>query len=310
MNMILFALPFFLLSAFLIIFVWRIIPCETIEDGLWFHNPWVWKLAAAAIVYLILAAAMSMYHSRYISQTVMKLQKDMMVDQVRWLMDQQEQYDEEKRVLELQALQSQINPHFLYNTLATIRFLTEMDEKERAQKSLVALVKLMKRTFSDHRKLIPLSEEMEALQQYLVLMENRYPDTFRWEIQMDNEVKNCLIPRISIQPLAENAISHGLDQKTGDGHLRIKAEKKMEKLVIRVWDDGENADLERIREILKNPSPVGHKEQVSGIGIRNVHERLKLFFGDGSGMTVEEEDGGTCFVLCLPAYEEDYGINI
>ncbi len=290
-------------------------------------------LVAAA--YSALAAAMSVYNSHYISRSVRKLKNDIrtiyqgdlnvrtevgemdefgelgvqfneMMDRIQSLIAQLKERDEEKRVLELQALQAQINPHFLYNTLASIRFLVEMNMEEQAIQSLLALARLLKGTFSDHRRLIPLHEEMSSLENYLILMENRYQDAFTWRIDLDPAARELLIPRVALQPLVENAISHGLNTNGGAGHILVEARRQGEELIVRVTDSGVGGDLERIREVLGRPSTVGRKEWVSGIGIRNVHERIQLFFGEPYGLSAEKlPDGRLCFTVRTPAWTKE-----
>lgn len=313
---------------------WKIIMYEKRQGMVWSTNQsYVW-IILALLVFFALEIIMSIVDSRYISRPVRKLKRDMrnvykgdlsvrtevenmdefgelsqqfnmMIERIEQLIEQLKEKDEEKRVLELQALQAQINPHFLYNTLASIRFQMEMGMEDKAGQSLMALVKLLRRTFSDYRKLIPIREELQALETYLVLMENRYQDTFEWKIDVDEEIMECLIPRISIQPLVENSISHGFSEKKGMGHIRIEGRRQEQNLVIRVLDDGEGADVEKIKRILEEPSESKCKEQVSSIGLKNVQERLQLFFGEEYGLSVSQtEEGGVCVELCMPAQKE------
>lgn len=177
--------------------------------------------------------------------------------------------------------------------------------EDKAGESLMALVKLLKRTFSDYRKMIPIREELQTLESYLVLMENRYQNTFEWKIDVDEEIMECLIPRISVQPLVENSISHGFSEKKEMGHIRIEGRLQNENLVIRVLDDGEGADVEKIKRTLDEPSGNKRKEQVSSIGLKNVQERLQLFFGEEYGLKASQmESGGVCVELCIPAQKE------
>lgn len=314
---------------------WKLVMCEAVSAGAWFNSRSMGIVVTAAVFFL-LALLMSWYNSRYISRPVQKLKSDMqtvckgnlsvrtevetqdefgqlsiqfnaMIGRIEELIGQLQEKDEEKRVLELQALQAQISPHFLYNTLASIRFLMEMDRNEQAAASLMALAKLLKRTFSDYRKLIPVKEELESLECYLVLMKNRYEDTFVWTIHMEKGTEDCLVPRISIQPLAENSILHGFGLKEGLGHIEILAHRQGDDLVISVRDDGEGADLDRIHHLLEDSVTVGQKGQekgqVSGIGIRNVQERIQLFFGEQYGLTVRRPaGGGICFDMRMPAW--------
>ncbi|NBJ94140.1 cache domain-containing sensor histidine kinase [Parablautia muri] len=309
---------------------WKIVMYETMQKSAWFGNwSYLW-MVGVAVIYFLLALLMSIYNARYISHPVQKLKEDMrtayqgdlsvraqvesndefgqlgsqfnqMLDRIEELIRQLGERDEEKRVLELNALQAQINPHFLYNTLASIRFLMEMDMKEKANISLLALAKLLKKTFSDYRELIPVKEEMESLENYLVLMENRYQDMFEWEIQMDRETEECLVPRISVQPLVENSISHGFGAKKEMGKICVKARKEGEELIISVYDNGEGADLHKIKTLLASKKDC-QEGQVSSIGIRNVQERIRLSFGDESGLFAYQlENGGIRIDMRMPA---------
>lgn len=314
---------------------WKTVMYTPMQNRAWSgYRNYILILALAA-VYFVLAVVMSVYNSHYISRPVRKLKDDIltiyqgdlnvrteigamdefgelgiqfneMMDRIQDLITQLGERDEEKRVLELQALQAQINPHFLYNTLASIRFLVEMNMEEQATQSLLALARLLKGTFSDHRRLIPLREEMDSLKNYLILMGNRYQDAFTWRLDLDPAAADMLVPRVALQPLAENAISHGLNTSGGTGHILVEARLQGDELVIRVVDSGTGGDLERIREILGKPSTVGRKEWVSGIGIRNVHERLQLFFGEQYGLSAEKlPDGGICFTMRMPAWTKE-----
>lgn len=309
---------------------WKIVMYETMQKSAWFGNwSYLW-MVGVAVIYFLLALLMSIYNARYISHPVQKLKEDMrtayqgdlsvraqvesndefgqlgsqfnqMLDRIEELIRQLGERDEEKRVLELNALQAQINPHFLYNTLSSIRFLMEMDMKEKANISLLALAKLLKKTFSDYRELIPVKEEMESLENYLVLMENRYQDMFEWEIQMDRETEECLVPRISVQPLVENSISHGFGAKKEMGKICVKARKEGEELIISVYDNGEGADLHKIKTLLASKKDC-QEGQVSSIGIRNVQERIRLSFGDESGLFAYQlENGGIRIDMRMPA---------
>lgn len=313
---------------------WKIVMYESMQHSAWFSNRSYLWIMGIAIFYFLLAVLMSVYNARYISRPVRKLKEDMrtayngdlsvrtqvetedefgqlsqqfnqMLDRIESLIQQLGEQEEEKRVLELNALQAQINPHFLYNTLASIRFLLEMEQKEKADDSLLALAKLLKRTFSDYRELVPVSEELEALRNYLVLMENRYQDTFRWEIKMEETVRDSLIPRVSIQPLVENSISHGFGQMEEMGYLSIHAGKDGDDLLIRVTDNGKGVHMDQIHQLLETP---GNRQEgrVRHIGIRNVQERIRLSFGIRYGLTIRPmPDGGTGIDMRMPLRTAD-----
>ena len=300
---------------------WKLVMYEEEKGAVWAGNRIFVMILLVAAVYVLLAVFMSVYNSRYISGPLQKLKADMknvyrgdltvrtpvettdefgqlslqfnqMLERIEELIVRLEQEEEEKRSLEMQALQAQINPHFLYNTLASIRFLVEMDMGDRADQSLLALVKLLRRTYSDKRELIPVAEEMESLKNYLVLMENRYQDTFVWNLEVSAEAGDCLIPRISVQPLVENAIAHGFCQKEDTGHILIEARAEGGILLVRVEDDGIGGNLEYIREVLAGKEETHTKEQFSGIGIRNVQKRLQIIYGEEYGISAEHTSGG------------------
>lgn len=314
---------------------WKIVMYEKEQGMAWISNKgYVW-IVLAIVMCVVLVFVMSIYDSRYISKPVQKLKRDMnnvykgdlsvrteiedvdefselsiqfnrMIEKIEQLIEQLKEKDEEKRVLELKALQAQINPHFLYNTLASIRFLIDMGMEDKAGESLMALGKLLRRTFSDYRKLIPIKEEIQSLENYLVLMNNRYQNTFEWIIDVDEEIQECLVPRISIQPLVENSISHGFSDKESMGHIWIRGERKEDKIIIAVEDDGLGADMEKIKRILDEVDVKRGKEQVSSIGMKNVQERIQLLFGENYGLRVSQRaDGGIRIELCIPVRLEN-----
>ena len=280
--------------------------------------------------FLVLSIFMSYYNSKYINKSIQKLKRGMntvsvgnfsfradensddelvelsvqfnkMVNKIEELMCTVSKQDEEKRVLELRALQAQISPHFLYNTLASIRFLIDMGTPERAEECLVALARLLNITFSDYRKLIPLRDELEALKNYLILMQNRYQDKFTWDIEMKPEMDEYLIPRISIQPIVENTILHGFSKKTDRGHIIISLNKLGDSYTITIKDDGIGANIEEIEKKISAPEEAFDKKKSGGIGINNVEKRIKLFFGQNYGIKAYKNDeGGLSSVITLP----------
>lgn len=311
---------------------WKVVMYEEQKGFGWISNQLVILILILSVFYLFLAVLMSFYNSRYISRPVKKLKQDMsmvgegnlsirttvesqdelgelgaqfnrMIDKVENLIAELEKKKEEQRTLEINTLQAQINPHFLYNTLASIRFLIEMDMPEQAEESLVALVKLLRRTFSDYRKLISVKEEIQAVENYLILMGNRYQDTFEWSIDIEEQVEICLIPRISIQPLVENSISHGFSNKEEIGHIQILGKVEKKDVVISIIDDGIGGDCRKIQDRINGKEEGDRLEQFNGIGVKNVHERLKLFFGEKYGLSVEEtEQGGIRINIRLPQH--------
>lgn len=300
---------------------WKILLYDEAQQSVWKGNSILLVVVGIYAVYLLLAMVMSFYNARYISKPLRKLRRDIntisegdlsvrteieamdefgelnqqfnrMIGEIENLIGQLEQKEEEKRVLEMKALQAQINPHFMYNTLASIRFLIEMDMGEKADQSLLALTGLLKRTYSDYRKQIPVKEEIEAAKNYLILMKNRYQETFSWEIFIEKEVEECMIPRISIQPLVENSIIHGFSTMEKKGYIKIYGFEKEHDIIIRISDNGAGENVEKIKAILTQPGTEPEKEKFSSIGIKNVQDRLKLFYGEAYGLFVTGTPGG------------------
>lgn len=225
-----------------------------------------------------------------------------MLDYIQALMEQLEQEEKRKNYLEIQALQAQINPHFLYNTLATIRFMLQMGEYERADRAMIAFSKLLRNSFSDQRRIVTIREELELVNQYLIIMSMRYQDSFEWEFDIPSDIQNYGILRQVVQPLVENSISHGFNTKQQKGHVKISGQNKENEIRLIIEDDGENADMSKIQCLLNSEEIIkGSQEQLSGIGLSNVQLRLKKNFGFSFGLTVERNIlGGVTFMIRLP----------
>jgi len=210
---------------------------------------------------------------------------------------------EDKRKLELKALQHQINPHFLYNTLDSIIWMIAGNDKN-AIKMIEALSKLFRISLSKGKDLIALSEELEHVKNYLIIQKMRYQSKFDFSVEADDDVLKYKTLKIILQPLVENSIYHGIKNKEGKGIIHIRAQKQNSYLLITIKDDGYGMDKETCEEILKETytkiTPGG-----SGIGVRNVNKRIKLYFGDEYGLTFESSyDEGTTVYIKLPLIEE------
>lgn len=224
-----------------------------------------------------------------------------MLDRIEKLVFDLAEEEEIKRKLEIEALQAQINPHFLYNTLAAIRFNIQMKEYSHAEIALLELVKLLRKSFSDKRVMILIGEEFEMIEQYMKIMQLRYQDTFIFTIKLDPTISKYGIIKHAIQPLVENSISHGFNRKKTMGHIVIEAVEKDDSITIIVEDDGIGGDIEKIHEILDSKRGYKGCEQFSGIGIQNVHLRLKNNFGKDYGITVcKNIEGGVTFHVNIP----------
>lgn len=224
-----------------------------------------------------------------------------MLTAVQILVEQLHEEEKVKYQLEFQTLQAQINPHFLYNTLTTIRFMIEMEQYDEANCATATFSKLLSKSFRDTRSVIPIQEELELVGDYMDLMQIRHHHSFDWEIDIDPVVKNYGIMKNSIQPLVENSISHGFSTKQTQGHVLITAKQVDDLVQIQVIDDGENADFEKIQQQLQSETPDPTVSRLSGIGVVNVQQRIKRNFGQQFGMTAQiNEQGGVTTTMIFP----------
>ena len=221
-----------------------------------------------------------------------------MIARIRALMVQIVQEQEKKRLYELNALQAQINPHFLYNTLDSIIWMEERGRSREAITMVSALARLFRISISKGKSIILVKDELEHVRNYLIIQKMRFKDQFTYEIEAQEETLEERTVKLIVQPLVENAINHAIDQTQPEAlHIIIKAFFQGDDLLFTVEDDGIGISPEILENILT--SPAGR----SGIGIKNVHERIQLTFGPSYGLQIEsEEDEGTLVTIRLPRY--------
>jgi two-component system sensor histidine kinase YesM len=233
-----------------------------------------------------------------------------MVDQLQQLTDDIVREHEQKQKSELDALQSQINPHFLYNALDIIVWMIEREQPREAVNIVTALARLFRISLSRGKNIIPVRDELEHVQNYLTIQTMRYKNKFSYVIEMDDEVKDLAIIKLVVQPLVENAIYHGMDFMDGDGMITISARIVGDELHLTVADNGLGMKPEVVERLLVENTPVS---KGSGVGLKNVNERIKLYFGDRYGVLIKSEpDEGTCITLVLPIirYETEEASNV
>ncbi len=206
---------------------------------------------------------------------------------------------EQKQKSERNALQAQINPHFLYNTLDIIVWMIEKQRPEDAVKVVSALARFFRLSLSGGKNIIPLGDELEQVRNYLTIQQMRYKNKFTYQIEAPDEVVGLSIIKLVLQPIVENAIYHGMEFMDGDGEIKIEAELRGTDLYLTVSDNGLGMPQETVDKLLVEPA-VGSKG--SGIGLWNVNERIKLYFGDAYGLSITSvPDEGTSIMLYLPA---------
>ena len=225
-----------------------------------------------------------------------------MMDRIRNLKEQVIEEQEDKRKYELQALQAQINPHFLYNTLDSIIWMAETNDSNIVAMT-EALAKLFRISLNKGNEEISLERELEHVKNYLIIQSMRYADKFTYEISAESGVERCRTIKLILQPIVENCIYHGIKKKRGTGKITIRAYRREQNLIIEVSDDGCGMPEEICRKILSDEI---ESENISGsgIGVKNVNERIQLRFGKKYGLSYSSEEGvGTTVTYVLPYNE-------
>ena len=218
-----------------------------------------------------------------------------------YLMEQNVEEQRQKRKSELRALQAQINPHFLYNTLDSIIWMAEWGKTKEVVLMTSSLAKLLRQSISNQNELVRVEEEVEYTRSYLTIQKMRYKDKLEYDIQVSPEVLGQKIPKLVLQPLVENAIYHGIKYKEGKGIVQIEGWIGQKELILRISDDGigmTEAQLEKIFE--KRETDI----RKNGVGVLNVHERIQLYYGKDYGLRFSSTLGeGTVVEVRIPCEE-------
>jgi two-component system sensor histidine kinase YesM len=223
-----------------------------------------------------------------------------MVGRIQDLMEKVRREEITLRKTELKALQAQINPHFLYNTLDAIGWMCEEERSKDAVEMVNALARLFRISISKGHELIPIGKEVEHARSYLMIQNFRYKNQFTYSFDIEEECLPYLCNKITLQPIIENAIYHGINRMVDEGEIRIRIYGEGDDIVFSVSDNGVGMSKEQCGSILK--SEPGDQ---TGIGIKNVNDRIKIYFGEEYGITIESEpDEGTCVSIRMPKVEE------
>ena len=211
-----------------------------------------------------------------------------------------------KRKSEFDTLQSQINPHFLYNTLDIIVWMIENENSDKAVSIVTALAKFFRISLSKGKNIITVKDEVEHVRNYLMIQNMRFKNRFEYSIDVDEKVLSYSSLKLMLQPLVENAIYHGMEFMDGDGEIDVKVFKEDDSLYFTITDNGLGMSEDMVETLLSKDFVSSKKG--SGIGVKNVNERIKLYFGSEYGLKVESEpDEGTKITIHLPAVV--YGEN-
>lgn len=222
----------------------------------------------------------------------LNLQFQKMLEEIQGLLSEIKEKESYLRTYELNSLYSQINPHFLYNTLDTIIWMAEFNDSQKVIEVTKSLAQFFRISLSKGQEMITLENEIEHISQYLFIQKQRYDELLNYDINLPNELKDIQVPKIILQPIIENAIYHGIREKTEGGHIQVNCSKNDSKLVIVIEDDGVGFSSN-----VKDNIDV----KLGGVGLENVRKRLQLVYGDESQFLISSsEDVGTTVTIIVP----------
>ena len=311
---------------------WRVVGVsyvdELVTSSLWEN---FWLLALAAVAILLAALVSSIVISRALSRPLKGLSRAMrqfeknadtftyapvggarevqelsesfghMVVKIQHLMETVRREEINLRKTELKALQAQINPHFLYNTLDSIAWMCEQGRNDEAVQMVNALAQLFRISISRGHELIPIRSELRHAESYLKIQKHRYKNQFSYRFDVDESCLDFLCNKITLQPIIENAIYHGINGLVDEGEIVITLRADGSDVVFTVADNGVGMEEEQIQAILRKD-----RSDHTGIGIKNVNDRLKIYFGEGYGITIDSEpDVGTTVTIRMPQVREE-----
>ncbi|WP_028125801.1 sensor histidine kinase [Eremococcus coleocola] len=266
-----------------------------------------------SVIILILTVALSILISQWISKPITNLAEEMkkvdeifskieledsdsieihtlkkeynlLLDRIKILTKNIEEKENAKRNFELKALQSQINPHFIYNTLDTILWLIEFGENEKAIEVTKALGMILRSSLSINQDFIPLAKEIEHVQNYMDIQKVRYDDKFEYLLELDQATPEIMVPKLILQPIVENAIYHGIKPKKTKSFIKITSYIENEDLIIKVANNGVDFERDHQNRI---------KTKLGGIGMKNVEQRIKILCGNQYGIKMYRQDALT-----------------
>jgi two-component system sensor histidine kinase YesM len=228
-----------------------------------------------------------------------------MVANVNILIKEKYEIELFRRQSEIESLQSKINPHFLYNTLSSIKAVIQNENAETAREMVQDLSDLFRYSLNKGRFIVTLDEELDHANKYLSLQKLRFGDAFRIVFDVDADLLSSNILRLTVQPLVENAILHGLEDKPGERLIRIYAQSYANELWIYVEDNGKGMETIQVDEmnamLSENPQTSLNSKTRDRVGIYNVNSRIKLYYGNEYGITLSSEPNeGTVVKVALP----------
>lgn len=226
---------------------------------------------------------------------------DGMVTEIQLLLEQRQMGEAKKRELELRMLQYQINPHFLFNTLNTLHLVAQMNQDRVVSEGIRSLSELLKNTLINDREFITIREEIDNLKHYFSIQTIRYAGSFHVNYEVDPELSDYLLPKLILQPLAENSVLHGSYNDGTVMEIHVSCRRTGKDILLEVRDEGKGFDMND-----RSARPKG----LGGIGNKNVNDRIHLYFSDDYGLTIDSRpDHGTCCSIRIPALDSDSKIQ-
>lgn len=220
-----------------------------------------------------------------------------MIVQIEKLMQEITEKEKHLRATEISALHSQINPHFLYNTLDTIVWMAEFNDSEKVIEMTKALAQFFRLSLSGGNELTTVENELDHVRQYLFIQKERYGEKLNYSIVCEPAIRNVQMPKILLQPLVENALYHGIRSSSHIGHIHISAKLTGSDVELRVQDNGQGFDVNQL-----NKEPTEKRTKLGGVGIKNVDQRIKLYYGPDYGITIDSSIGiGTTISIKIPS---------
>ena len=221
-----------------------------------------------------------------------------MMRRIRYLADKLLQEQENQRKSELKALQNQINPHFLYNTLDSIIYMIDKGENQKAEEMIVALSKFFRISISRGKAIIPLKDEVEHVRNYLLIQKIRFGDQFTYSINVDPSLYQYSCIKLILQPLVENAIEHGLNDNESGGQIEIIGTQNESYIILKIKDNGYGISENKLEQIYKS----FHDDSIhQGVGLKNVYQRIKIYYGEEADIKIDSLfDEGTIISIYIP----------
>ncbi len=230
------------------------------------------------------------------SESVQKIIDEVYIHKIK-----EETWKRKQKEMDFKMLASQINPHFLYNTLEMIRMKAILNKDPEVAKVIKMLSKMMRSSLKRTDQSIPLSEEVALIENYLEIQKLRFGEHLSYKMEIDENILSYKITPLLIQPLVENAIIHGLEMKEEPGMLRIRIQEDGDDILVEVNDNGVGISLEKLNELNNRMKDQDYQSNGNSIGLHNVHQRISLLYGDKYGIRMDSVEGsGTTMSMNLP----------